>query len=89
MMNELEDTLIEMNEQMMKLEDNNVDTLSRLEAKKIFLLGILKQVDNELGLLEAEYDAVGYDLDAERETLDLFEDSRKAYNDIMGELFKH
>lgn len=88
-MNELEDTLIEMNNQIMKIEDTSKDEWSRLEAKKIFLLGILKQVDTELGLLEVEYDHAGLSLDAEQETLELFEDSRNAYNDIMGHLFKH
>ncbi len=89
MMYELEDVLIEMNAQITKIEDSEVDELSRLEAKKIFLLGILKQVDTELGLLEVEYDQLGFSLDAEQETLELFEDSRNAYDGIMSELFKH
>lgn len=73
----------------MKIEDGTPDVLSRLEAKKIYIIGVLQQLELEFKLLEIEYDRAGYDYFAEEEQLQLFEDSRSAYQDIMSDLFKH
>lgn len=89
MRDELEDTLIEMCNQLMKLEDSNLRTEEYLEAKKFFLVGVIRQVDVELQVLNMEYDVLGVSLAEELEELALFERSREAYDDVMGSIFKH
>jgi len=70
------------------IEDYGDDKLAKLEAKRVFLIAMLKQLDIELEILNQEYDEAGYDIEEEMATLKLFEDSRNAYNDIMSNLFK-
>jgi hypothetical protein len=89
MINELEDTLIEMCNQLMKLEDSALQTEEYLEAKKFFLVGVIRQVDVELQVLNMEYDVLGVSLAEELEELALFERSREAYDIVMGSMFKH
>ncbi len=89
MRDELEDTLIEMCNQLMKLEDSALQTEEYLEAKKFFLVGVIRQVDVELQILNMEYDVLGVSLAEELEELALFERSREAYDDVMGSMFKH
>ena len=88
-MQELESILIRMNNHIMKIEDSIPDELSRLEAKKIYIIGVLKQLELEFRVLQREYDNAGYSYFDEEETLQMFEDSRKAYKDIINDLFKH
>ena len=88
-MQELESILIQMNNHIMKIEDSIPDELSRLEAKKIYIIGVLKQLELEFRVLQREYDNAGYSYFDEEETLQMFEDSRKAYKDIINDLFKH
>jgi len=85
----LEDVLIEMTNQIMKLEDDTEDYSELLEAKKLFLIGIVSQVDLELQLLNKEYDNLGLSLADELEELARFDAAREAYNGIMSSLFKH
>ena len=89
MMQKLESILIRMNNHIMKIEDSIPDELSRLEAKKIYIIGVLKQLELEFRVLQREYDNAGYSYFDEEETLQMFEDSRKAYKDIINDLFKH
>ena len=89
MMKELEDILIRMNNHIMMIEDEAHDELSRLEAKKIYIIGVFQQLDLELSTLEIEYDAAGYSYFEEEEQLQLFEDSREVYSDLMKKIFKH
>jgi len=89
MMYELEDVLIEMNQQIMNIEDRNHDTLSRLEAKKTFLIGILNQVEAEFDMLIVEYDKAGFMMHPDVLNTDLGEGTKEAYNKIMKQLFKH
>ena len=89
MRDELEDTLIEMCNQLMKLEDSALQTEEYLEAKKFFLVGVIRQVDVELQILNMEYDVLGVSLAEELEELALFERSREAYDDVMSSMFKH
>lgn len=89
MMQELESILIRMNNHIMTIEDSIPDELSRLEAKKIYIIGVLKQLELEFRLLQREYDNAGYSYFEEEETLQMFEDSREAYKDIIDDLFKH
>jgi hypothetical protein len=89
MRDELEDTLIEMCNQLMKLEDSALQTEEYLEAKKFFLVGVIRQVDVELQVLNMEYDVLGVSLAEELEELALFERSREAYDDVMSSMFKH
>lgn len=89
MMQELESILIRMNNHIMTIEDSIPDELSRLEAKKIYIIGVLKQLELEFRLLQREYDNAGYSYFDEEETLQMFEDSREAYKDIIDDLFKH
>lgn len=88
-MQELESILIRMNNHIMKIEDSIPDELSRLEAKKIYIIGVLKQLELEFRVLQREYDNAGYSYFDEEETLQMFEDSREAYKDIINDLFKH
>jgi len=88
-MQELESILIRMNTHIMKIEDNAHDELSRLEAKKIYIIGVFNQLDLELSTLQMEYDLAGYSYFEEEETLQLFKDSHEAYSNLMGKLFKH
>jgi len=89
MMQELESILIRMNNHIMKIEDEAHDELSRLEAKKIYIIGVFQQLELELSTLEIEYDAAGYSYFEEEEQLQLFEDSREAYANLIKKLFKH
>ena len=89
MMQELESILIRMNNHIMKIEDDAHDELSRLEAKKIYIIGVFNQLQLELRTLEIEYDNAGYSYFEEEEQLQLFEDSREAYLNIMKGMFKH
>ena len=89
MMYELEDVLIEMNQQIMNIEDRNHDTLSRLEAKKTFLIGILNQVEAEFDMLIIEYDKAGFMMHPDVLETDLGQGTKEAYNKIMKQLFKH
>jgi hypothetical protein len=89
MMEELESILIRMNNHIMKIEDSIPDELSRLEAKKIYIIGVLNQLELEFKTLQREYDNAGYSYFDEEETLQMFEDSREAYKDIIDDLFKH
>jgi hypothetical protein len=89
MMEELESILIRMNNHIMKIEDSIPDELSRLEAKKIYIIGVLNQLELEFRTLQREYDNAGYSYFDEEETLQMFEDSREAYKDIIDDLFKH
>jgi len=89
MMYELEDVLIEMNQQIMNIEDRNPETLSRLEAKKTFLIGILNQVEAEFDMLIVEYDKAGFMMHPDVLNTDLGEGTKEAYNKIMKQLFKH
>ena len=89
MMYELEDVLIEMNQQIMNIEDRNHDTLSRLEAKKTFLIGILNQVEAEFDMLIVEYDKAGFMMHPDVLETDLGQGTKEAYNKIMKQLFKH
>jgi hypothetical protein len=89
MMHELEDILIRMNNNIMMIEDEAPDELSRLEAKKIFIIGVFKQLELELETLSREYDNAGYSYFEEEEQLQLFDDSREAYLNIMKSMFKH
>lgn len=73
----------------MKIEDDAHDELSRLEAKKIYIIGVFNQLQLELRTLEIEYDNAGYSYFEEEEQLQLFEDSREAYANIMRSMFKH
>ena len=88
-MNELEDVLIEMTQQVMNLEDSGLQYESILEAKKVFLLGIIRQVDIELQILNKEYDVLGISLADEFEEIEVFETAMEAYNGVMSSLFKH
>ena len=88
-MQELESILIRMNNHIMKIEDEAHDELSRLEAKKIYIIGVFQQLELELSTLEIEYDAAGYSYFEEEEQLQLFEDSREAYANLIKKLFKH
>ena len=89
MIEQLEDTLIEMNQQIMNLEDSTPDYGMRLEAKKHFLLGIIKQVDVELQVLNKEYDNLGISLAAELDAMIDFELAQETYNGVMSNMFKH
>jgi hypothetical protein len=89
MMEELESILIRMSNHIMKIEDSIPDELSRLEAKKIYIIGVLNQLELEFRTLQREYDNAGYSYFDEEETLQMFEDSREAYKDIIDDLFKH
>lgn len=88
-MGELESILIRMSNHIMKIEDSIPDELSRLEAKKIYIIGVLNQLELEFKTLQREYDNAGYSYFDEEETLQMFEDSREAYKDIIDDLFKH
>ena len=89
MIEELEDTLIEMNHQLMKLEDSARHTGEYLEAKKLYLIGVIQQVDIELQMLNIEYDNFGKSLAEELNELALFESSKEAYDEVMSKMFKH
>jgi len=89
MMEELESILIRMNNHIMRIEDSIPDELSRLEAKKVYIIGVLNQLELEFRTLQREYDNAGYSYFDEEETLQMFEDSREAYKDIIDDLFKH
>lgn len=89
MVNELEDVLIEMSQQIMNLEDSGLTQEGCLEAKKTFLLGIIRQVDVELRVLNKEYDVLGISLAEELEALAEFEAAQEAYDGVMSNLFKH
>jgi len=88
-MEELESILIRMNNHIMRIEDSIPDELSRLEAKKVYIIGVLNQLELEFRTLQREYDNAGYSYFDEEETLQMFEDSREAYKDIIDDLFKH
>jgi len=84
----LEEALLQLSTSIRMIEDYGDDKLAKLEAKRVFLIAMLKQLDIELEILNQEYDESGYDIEEEMTTLKLFEDSRNAYNDIMSNLFK-
>jgi len=89
MIEELEDVLIEITQQIMKLEDSARTQGSYLEAKKTFLTGIISQIETELQVLNIEYDNFGISLAAALEDEDLFEKSVEAYGTVMSSIFKH
>lgn len=90
MMQELEDILIQLNMGIMRIEDEAFDELSRLEAKKIYIIGVLQQLELELKALEIEYDIASASYFEEEEQTEIFEKSLGEYNEIMSSLFtKH
>lgn len=84
----LEDILIQMDNDLMTIEDEAQDELSRLEAKKLYILGVFTQLDTELSMLEREYENAAASYFGEEEQLELFEKANESYKELMGELFK-
>ena len=85
----LEDTLIELNKSILKIEDTAPTAEIYLEAKKAFLIGVLSQLDNELVLFDKECEAYDSARVTELEDLQKFGASWEAYDGIMASLFKH
>jgi len=85
----LEDALIELNHQISKIEDSAIDMKDLLEAKKVFLTGVLNQLDREMLMLIAEYDSYESQMIDEQKVLESFEKSWETYNSIMTSIFKH
>ena len=85
----LEDALIELNHQISKIEDSAIDMKDLLEAKKVFLTGVLNQLDREMLMLIAEYDSYESQMIDEQKVLESFEKIWETYNSIMTSIFKH
>jgi len=85
----LEDALIELNHQISKIEDSAIDMKDLLEAKRVFLTGVLNQLDREMLMLIAEYDSYESQMIDEQKVLESFEKSWETYNSIMTSIFKH
>ena len=89
MYEKLERILIEINNDIMSIEDNAYDELSRLEAKMIYIVGIFKQLDLEFSTLEIEYDKAKNGYFKEEEDLEVFWESRLAFQKLMADITKH
>jgi hypothetical protein len=88
-MHKLEDVLIMMNNHIMSIEDEAQDELSRLEAKMVYIVGVFKQLDLEFSTLEIEYRNATTGFFREEEDLEVFENSRIAFEELMATITKH
>ena len=88
-MHKLEDVLIMMNNHIMSIEDEAQDELSRLEAKMVYIVGVFKQLDLEFSTLEIEYRNATTGFFREEEDLEVFENSRVAFEELMATITKH
>jgi hypothetical protein len=89
MYGKLEDILIKMNNDIMMIEDDAKDELSRLETKMVYIVGIFNQLDLEFSTLEIEYKNATTGFFREEEDLQVFEDSKAVFEKLMADITKH